>query len=496
MKTLDLLKQGKIDIEQFDGDFKHAIEELSIYKAELETQNQELNTANKRVQREATKNRAIFEEAPLAYVVIDELQRVIDYNKQAKELLKFIDILEKPLFITVYNTITGATTLASWLSDDDASLLTLQYSSEPVVWHQLRKKYIPEVGYLMSIDDVTSEVTFKEQELRAQVAEKSDLMKSNFLATMSHEVRTPLTGIMGFIDLLHEENMSADMMNKVKRIQSSATSLLNILNDILDVSKLNAGKMSIHPNSFDIRQLIEDCIHLYETKLANKKINIFSDVDDEVPTYIRTDSHKLRQIINNLLSNAVKFTQHGEIVVRVSVDNQHNPPSLRVSVRDTGVGIPEQSLKDLFAEFSQVGRDKEQHVVGTGLGLAISKKLVELLGGEIHVNSTLNEGSTFSFHIKFTNTKSASLGTGPSFEAGAIPAQKILVVEDNQTSQLIIKTMLTKWGHEVHCANNGEQAVELATSENYDLIIMDNRMPVMSGLEATQAIRCIDDETK
>ena len=324
-------------------------------------------------------------------------------------------------------------------------------------------------------------------------AEKANRAKSEFLANMSHEIRTPMNGILGFAQLLRDSNLPPAQQRHATHIMDAGASLLAIINDILDVSKIEAGKLELENIPFNPTALIDGAISIIRTQAAEKNLNVRVDVGADVPAYFLGDPIRLRQILLNLLSNAIKFTDRGEIGVAVTrqAGGVHGA-MLRFEVHDTGMGIPENKQRTLFENFTQVDNTIARRFGGTGLGLAISKRLAEAMGGTIGVVSIPRQGSTFWFTVDLP--EAATPKDTAAVEAAPVPPGKahILVAEDVPMNQTIIEAMLKGGGHDVTLASNGREALDAVRNGTFDLVFMDMSMPVMDGLAATRAIRKLD----
>lgn len=327
-------------------------------------------------------------------------------------------------------------------------------------------------------------------------AEASERSKSEFLASMSHEIRTPMTGVMGFADMLLDSSLRPEDREKVIKIKGATQSLLTIINDILDLSKLDAGRLSIEHLDFNIKTAVDEVLDLVRERARVKNLSLTADFSDGIEVGMHGDPTRFRQILINLVGNAVKFTHKGGVTIKVRQSGDGNDEFIEFRVIDTGIGISPENQKRLFSDFSQADASISRHYEGTGLGLAISKRLVELMGGEIWVESEAGKGSQFCFRLPFEKAKSDVTGLARHHVREHFRTTRplnILVAEDNRLNQRIIVATLDKFGHNATVVENGEQAVEWVGQGEYDLILMDVRMPEMSGPDATRAIRARHD---
>jgi signal transduction histidine kinase len=329
---------------------------------------------------------------------------------------------------------------------------------------------------------------------KAQAASQA---KSEFLANISHELRTPTNGVIGMLDLALDRELNPEVGEQLQTAQRCAYSLLSLLNDILDLSKIEAGKMTLEKLPFDLRVLLADCIQAHQPQATANSVSLHAEVSPDVPRQISGDPLRIRQIVANLVSNAVKFTEHGSVTLRAGGEfSQPGRFTLRITVEDSGTGIPADKLLSIFDKFTQADESVSRRFGGTGLGLAITRSLVELHGGDIQVQSELGRGSTFVVTLQCE--ADASGGAVPrgdvAEQVSSTPGQsgraRILVVDDNQVNQKVVTAVLRKRGFSIELANDGQEALnKLDRSAAFDLVLMDVQMPVLDGLEATRLIR-------
>ena len=339
-----------------------------------------------------------------------------------------------------------------------------------------------------------------EEELRRAKAsaESANRAKSDFLTTMSHEMRTPMNAILGMADLLSESPLHEEQRGYVEIFQKAGANLLALINDILDLAKVESGRFELESIDFDVRALLEKIIEMMVSRAQDRGLQLALEIMPDVPSGLVGDPNRLRQILLNLIGNALKFTEQGSVTVRVERDPGGNPGWLRFSVIDTGIGIAADKSEMIFDRFTQADSSTTRQYGGTGLGLAISKGFVELMGGKLGCISEVGKGSTFYLAAPFVIRNEVATLEGAALEAAAIPPRKtarqkgtsrVLLAEDSEHNVLLIRAYLKNSGIELEVAENGKIAVEKVISDWPDLILMDLQMPVMDGLEATRAIR-------
>ncbi len=334
---------------------------------------------------------------------------------------------------------------------------------------------------------------------RALVKAKEDAMRrararANFLASMSHEIRTPLNGLLGMLGLALEGEQDAVKRHRLQIALSAGESLLGILNDILDISKVEAGKLNLENIPFNMRSLIEECATLHMQQARKKGIELIAETVPTFPECLLGDPTRLRQILNNLLSNAIKFTNSGSVRISAS----HAAGMVTIDIVDTGIGMSEQGLRRIFSPFSQANTQTTRLYGGTGLGLTLCRQLVERMHGDIKVDSVEHQGTRFTVTLPLPICSTVDVpGTGSASPTTALPTTstqsqgslRILLVEDNDVNRMVAGALLKKMGHTADVAENGERALEALRQRDYDLVLMDCQMPVMDGYETTRRIR-------
>jgi two-component system, sensor histidine kinase and response regulator len=454
----------------------------------------------------------LFEQSVDALFIHDSLGRIIDCNAEACRSLGYSR--EELLQLSVEDFATNLVKPKEGASRPEGTLWQRVTVSEvgkvrgvhlgehrrkdgttfPVEVHVGSVIYNGERVILASARDVTERTRAEEEMRRARdEAEAASRAKSDFLANMSHEIRTPMNGVIGMTGLLLDTDLSEEQREYAETVRLSGENLLDLINEILDFSKIEAGRMEIESIDFDLRSAVEETVGLLAERAHAKGLELASVIEYEVPIALSGDPGRIRQVLVNLLGNAVKFTEQGEVILRVGlVEVTKNAAVVRFEVKDTGIGIEEEQCASLFRSFSQADASTTRRYGGTGLGLAISKQLVELMGGEIGVESELGVGSTFFFSLPLKKQPEGLRSTPKPLTD--LSGLRVLVVDDNETNRKILHHQIISWGMKCDSVEGGQNALKILRSavergQRYDLAILDMQMPEMDGIELAQRIK-------
>lgn len=508
IEVYDKLKQTHM-LEIFEFPFSNSQGEVeyvtcvarnvtSIYKAELEL---------KQIEREQV---LILQAIPDTLFTMDRKARYVDYQVHGNDNLwfkpeefmgkKVTEVIPDPLGSIFEDAIASAF--------ESGVLQTLEYSfgtSSPVLTYEGRFIKLNEEHVLVIAREISAQKNLEIELRKAKdAAENATKAKSNFLATMSHEIRTPMNGVIGMTSLLADSKLTDEQQDYVETIKASGDTLLRIINDILDYSKIESGKLSFEETLFSIRKVIDDSISLVAFEAQKKELLINMHIADDVPEFVKTDRGRLRQILLNLLSNAVKFTERGSVSLGLSLESKTvKYAQLVFTIKDTGIGIPKNKLRGLFQEFTQADSSHSRRFGGTGLGLAIVKLLVKLLHGKVKVKSEEGIGSEFSFstRVKLTSKKdveeiiSIENQKPEVVENHDISADfplKILLADDNAVNRKLTAIYLDRLGLLPEIVLDGLEVISEMKKNEYDVIMLDVSMPQMDGLQATKIIRKLD----
>ncbi|GAB4280080.1 MAG: hypothetical protein Fur0025_07730 [Oscillatoriaceae cyanobacterium] len=468
----------------------------------------ERKKAERALQESEAKLQAILDNAPAAVYLKDREGRFLLLNRYCMDIFGLQP--EQWQGKTVTDLVTGAISEQVAANDREVWRAGKAHNLEEEIpqpdgihtYYSVKFLLYDFAGHPYALCGISTDITDRTKAEAAiieakEAAERANQAKSSFLANMSHELRTPLNAILGFSLVMgRDSSLNQQQREQIAIINSSGEHLLSLINDILEISKIEAGGMALNPTSFDLFALIKAMEVMFQSKAGAKGLQIICEVEPNSPRYIKTDEGKLRQVLSNLLGNGIKFTASGGVSLRVRADDPGDmTPQIQLffEISDTGPGIAADELENLFSPFvqSQTGRDMQE---GTGLGLAISRKLVQLMGGDMAISSAVGEGTLVKFHIpatvaagdevKITLAMPRVIGLEPGQ-----PAYRILAVDDRRESRILLRQLLQPLGFEVREAENGQEAIEQWHQWHPHLIWMDMRMPIMDGYEATRQIK-------
>lgn len=449
-----------------------------------------------------TARNAVIDDMSAVLIVLDNRNHIIDMNLAAKRIFGGFeeDLTGKPIMEVIgewsayfgrYGHVQTAEEKISLDTEDGKLWFDLKIT--PIFDNKARS-----IGRSIILYDITKlETAIHDLEISRKAAEDASKAKSRFLATMSHEIRTPLNGIVGMAELLASSDSAEEQKAYLQVLQSCSDSLLGVINEILDFSKIEAGKMELDRSSFSLSSLMDITVRAFVHQTAGKDLKLTCDISPGIPEKLAGDPGKLRQILVNLIGNAVKFTEQGEIEVKAELaKDEGRQVVVLFSVRDTGTGIPEDQISSLFQSFHQIDGSFTRKYGGTGLGLVIVKSLVEMMGGNVNVESKPGEGSRFYFSIPFEIPENEEVrvlpGAGIEFPDREI---SILLAEDNMANRMLMVKLLEKKNLKADIAENGKMVLDKLKEKAFDLILMDIQMPEMDGYETTGTIRKNEEDT-
>ncbi|CAM3889529.1 response regulator [Mucilaginibacter galii] len=466
-----------IQLAQTQKEIRAKNEELQNYAIMVKNSADVITTVDAQTFRIQSINPAVFK--IFGYQPIELLQRsIIDLAADDSQPL-----FRKKLSEIVNNNLSYA-----------VSEYQFETFDKRTIWAECRTTYSNKTLFL-NISDVSPQKSYQQELIKSkEAAEHSRKIKENFLANMSHELRTPVNGIIGLTSMLRKSTLDDQQKNVIDLLEVSSQSLLGVINDVLDISKIEAGKFSIIRKPNDLKGVVKSVIDLLKYKADEKNVELMLEIAPDVPETIMFDALRLNQILMNLLSNAIKFTDRGYVKLQLSaVQKLNDNVKLKFSVIDSGIGIPSDRLTKIFDSFEQAEQDTIVKYGGTGLGLTIVKKLIELKGGELTVSSQVGSGSVFNFTNWYTVTdKPKTVRDNDSSSLRALEPfneVNVLVAEDNLVNQFMLSKMLKDWNVNVEIVDNGQKVIDKLIAKDFDLILMDTHMPEMNGYQAAKNIR-------
>ncbi len=499
--------RSTIEHHSSETDILKVVYELQVYQIELEMQNEELKAAMEKAELAEKKYIELYESAPSGYLTLSKEGDILELNRSAaimlgKEPSKLIDN-RFALFISEETRGVFVHFLELVLKNhqkENCEVILKTPGNAPVYINIVAITSKDKEFCLLTLVDITKSKEAEQSLFQLKVANESIKFKQNFLANISHEMRTPLTGILGMIDILEHTELTPTQKDYFDTLKHSSENLREIINQVLDYSKIEAGKVKLKPTHFSLKELLAETKMLYKGSVK-PGVQFSTDSDLKIPALIHADENRIKQIINNLVANALKFTNKGSVVLSshlLSPDPLSKQAIVKIAVTDSGIGIPFEMQEKLFRPFSQIDDKDTRKYEGTGLGLSICKELVMLLGGKIGVISEYRKGSTFWFVFPAILTDAKANTTKPADPHDQASSDEkinnnhslnILFAEDKLINQKVISLILTSMGHKVTLASNGEQALSLYKPSEFDLILMDIQMPVMDGITATKKLK-------
>ncbi len=511
-------KQAEDELQTKNQEFSSLNDELHVTLDKLEAANEKLISTNISLYESEEKFRSLTECSPVAIMIHQGNHwvytnpvgvEISGYSEEELYKMNFWEFVDPE-----FQPIVRGRALMRQLSQNFSMSYEFSITAKngDKKWVSLKGnsiEYNGKMGRMISVIDITARKLAEDdlmetnKQLEAALgrahefaiaAEAANIAKSQFLANMSHEIRTPMNGIVGIISLLLDTALNPEQKKFIEIMQSSGDNLLAIINQILDLTKIESDKFGLDLHNFNLQTAMYDIVEMLAVKASKKNLEYNFKIDDDVPCSLKGDSGRIRQVVTNLAHNAIKFTETGKIDFNIRVDNDsENSVKLKFEIIDTGVGIPAEHIDNLFIPFTQVDGGMNRKYGGIGLGLAISRKIVELMGGEIGVQSGENEGSFFWFTIVLEKQNRSQ---NPVKESDKIngnhldrESAEILLVEDNKTNQFVANSMLKKLGYKIDFAMNGFECIEALRRKDYNVVLMDCQMPYMDGFQATEEIR-------
>lgn len=500
-------------VKEKESDLQDARQEIAQLKKKLETQYdeqmEELLGSKRKLEKTYQNLAALIRNLQAGILVEDETRHIVLANQRFCDLFH---IPAPPEAIAGMDCSQSAEQSKMLFNDPELFVrritkilkerqLVLAEELDMVDGRVLERDYIPVytesgeyLGHLWQYKDVTERIQAERALRKAkQKAERSSKARETFLANISHEIRTPMNAILGMTELLLGDQVPPRQREQLVVVQKSAENLLILINDLLDITKIDSGKLRLEKIAFRIEELLEYIIKTLDVGAQRKQIRLEYDCDPNIPEVLISDPHRVNQILTNLVNNAIKFTKEGSVNLSARlIATASQQAQIEFKIVDTGIGIAQDQLKAIFESFQQADESITRRFGGTGLGLTISRKLTELLGGEIAVQSEPGVGTTFTLTLPMeigSHSDMEEVADPAMHPEGSLKGKRVLLVEDHEYNQILTVSFLDEWGVEHSLAHNGQQALDILREHRFDLILMDIQMPVMDGLEATKAIR-------
>ena len=431
-------------------------------------------------------------------IIVDTEYRFVEANARAREIFPSLQTQKRG------NVISDEALMDTFLGHQDGGEMTI---GDEFMMRVDIQKVISDgelQGYAMLLFDLTKERIQLEQMRKLKVeADLANQAKSDFLAKMSHEIRTPINAVLGMDEMILRESRDQDVRKYALDIRSAANSLLSIINEILDSSKIESGKMEIVPTNYALGDMLTDLHNMMSGRAAEKDLNLFFEVDESIPSEYYGDDVRIRQVLLNILNNAVKYTRDGGVTLTVTGSRDEKDAGyelLHIAVKDTGIGIREDDIKLLFSEYVRIDPMRNRYIEGTGLGISISRQLLQMMGSALQVRSVYGKGSTFYFDLRQKIVNEEPLGDyshrGKRFSTGEYyavayeaPDARLLLVDDNDMNRKVFRNLLRQTKMQIREAASGRECLEIVQNERFDLIFMDHMMPVMDGIETFHIMR-------